>query len=63
MRGMAASQASTPDSTYEAVRDEVRLVQDSLLPLEQASRLLRKRLYRIDLFLLPATLLEFQEWL
>jgi hypothetical protein len=39
------------------------LVQDSLLPLEQASRLLRKRLYRIDLFLLPATLLEFQEWL
>ena len=32
MRGMAASQASTPDSMYEAVRDEVRLIQDSLLP-------------------------------
>jgi serine phosphatase RsbU (regulator of sigma subunit) len=32
MRGMAASEASTPDSMYEAVRDEARLVQDSLLP-------------------------------
>jgi phosphoserine phosphatase RsbU/P len=32
MRGMAVSETSTPHPMYEAVKDEARLIQDSLLP-------------------------------